>query len=81
MNWGTYDSMTKKKDPRYNYIYLWHTRDKTLPPIKEIKVVFDENPAAKYRGWQVVFWKNSNEAADANRQALTTSPVYIIVRR
>ncbi len=81
LNWGTYDSMTKKKDPRYNYIYLWHTRDKTLPPIKEIKVVFDENPAAKYRGWQVVSWKNSNEAADANRQALTTSPVYIIVRR
>ena len=81
LNWGTFDSTQMKRTPRYNYIYLWYTKDKTLPPIKEIKVVFDENPAQKYRGWQVVSWKNSNEAGDVNRQALTTTPVYIIVRR
>lgn len=66
---------------RANYIYLWTTKDKTLPPIKEIKVVFDENPAKRYPGWQVVYWKNTKEAADANERTYTDTPVYIIFRR
>jgi hypothetical protein len=44
-------------------------------------VVFDENPAKKYRGWQMVSWKNDNEPADVNKRVFDGVPVYIIVRR
>ena len=81
LNMTMFDSVTKKQNPRHNYIYLWYTKDKTLPPIKEIKVVFDENPAKKYRGWQMVSWKNDNEPADVNKRVFDGVPVYIIVRR
>ena len=81
LNMTMFDTVTRKQNPRYNYIYLWYTKDKTLPPIKEIKVVFDENPAKKYRGWQMVSWKNDNEPADVNKRAFYGVPVYIIVRR
>lgn len=66
--------------PRYNYIYLWGTKEKTLPPIKEVAVVFDD-PESAYPGWDVVCWLNTDQPADANRASNFGRPVYIKFRR
>ena len=48
------------------YIYLWNTKDKTLPPIKGIEVVFD-SPNNGSADWNSVFWHNSQSAADVKK--------------
>jgi len=68
-----------KKD-RDNFIYLWATKDKTLPPIKEIQIVL-EDPDMEYTSLNNVCWQNSKEPADANRGTGDTQSVYIKFHR
>lgn len=82
LNDGAPDSLysASSKD-RANHIYLWGTRDKTLPPIREMAVVVGEDPKIAYPGWQVVCWQNTNEPADVNYRTYSPAPVYIVYRR
>lgn len=68
------------KKARDNFIYLWATKDKTLPPIKEIQIVL-EDPDMEYTSLNSVCWQNSKEPADANKGTGDTQSVYIKFRR
>lgn len=48
------------------FIYLWITRDKTLPAIKNMTVAFD-SPATVNPDWDSVYWQNTMDPADVNR--------------
>ena len=62
------------------YIYLWVSRDKKLPPIKEIDVVTGST-IGTHPGWQSVCWQNTDEPANTNKGSVIQSPVYIMFRR
>lgn len=71
------DVWDKKKR---NYIFLWATRDETLPPIKDLQVVLDD-PDSAFPGWETVCWQNTNTPANVNEGTLFGKKVYIKFHR
>lgn len=49
-----------------DYIYLWTTKAKTLPPITNMAVAFD-NPNSVNPEWPSVCWQNTQSPADVNK--------------
>ncbi len=48
------------------FIYLWTSREQTLPPITGISVAFD-NPNNVNPEWTSVYWQNTQSPADVNK--------------
>ena len=49
-----------------DYIYLWATRAKTLPPVTDIAVAFDD-PNSVNPNWSSVYWQNTQSPANVNK--------------
>lgn len=49
-----------------NFIYLWTSKDPTLPPITGISVAFDD-PNKVNPEWYSVYWQNTFSPADVNK--------------
>ncbi|TJX12867.1 hypothetical protein E9840_11700 [Tissierella creatinini] len=48
------------------FIYLWYSKEKTLPPIKDVGVAFND-PSSANPEWDTVLWNNSQSPADVNK--------------
>lgn len=66
---GVLDSSDFFNKSKPIFVYLWTTKDKTLPPIKKIEVVLDD-PESAYPGWNVVYEQNSQKPANINKEAI-----------
>ncbi len=63
------------------FLYLWFTREKTLPPITGLDIALDD-PESVQPDWDSVCWQNTHTPANANEGTKKKgTPIYIKFRR